>query len=668
MKRFKTLLQEIAENQKPKTLVIGWGRFNPPHIGHAVNFNKIIKKAKEEGGDYQFYTSQTNDNDKNPLSYKDKVDFLKKMFPEHADKFVYDTKIRTIFNVVNSIFNEDKGYTKLILGLGPDQIKAFEQPLLKYNFPESTGYYYPDGIEFLNTGKDDEEDKGKGKRIWSATQSRAAAAANDYTEFDKGTPKGFKYTRELFDAVRNGLAIDEEKLLEAAYNIPLRTEDDIEKWTSDKKVQTEIKMLLGFITSTFKDLDPGGYYIVGSTNNEKIKIRFDDNNKPKQDAIKDFIKANNLTFISDKSRMKIAWTWGHGSGSKKEGGKISPQVATRCKEIMSLIIFKNWTDNSKIIEIEKAIALMSKYKADVDLCEPKLEIYYQSALNQLKAFKKINIPKGAVYELQRENYSRPIYTKAKELGATDADSWNPADLWIFAIDKSTIKQEIKDFETLSELNDWLSKKYNSHEVFAISLKQVEGVNSKANLEIMQPATRDTGLSANDLDFTLKTIYLPPSLKSERYVTNSGFILWANAKRSASNPELYFEGKMEKSKVFLGNIDKGTFTDFIRERSTYPPALSIEPTKTLMDQSRAIYIKYADKIRIDPKEKTDQSIFKVLGIGKGVLPEMTHLKKQRYIHLAYFLNFMMNNYDEAMKKAYTLAKSITPSSPMHLKIS
>jgi len=194
MKSFKKFIEE----KTIKTLAVGWGRFNPPHIGHEVNFKQIVDLSKKHKADYRIYTTQSEDEKKNPLSYEDKVKFLRKMFPKYARNIILDKGVKTIIQMAEQVHKD--GYTRLVLGVGPDQYKTFKDLLLKYN-KEDGPYYFPDGVKVIDTGK--------GKRIWSATQSRQAAQDNDLKTFAKGLPKGFKEIEKLFNAVRSGMGLKE---------------------------------------------------------------------------------------------------------------------------------------------------------------------------------------------------------------------------------------------------------------------------------------------------------------------------------------------------------------------------------------------------------------------------------------------------------------------------
>ncbi len=55
---------------------------NPPTIGHEKLLNSLASKAGKNP--YRVYLSQTQDKNKNPLNYKDKIKTARKIFPKHA--------------------------------------------------------------------------------------------------------------------------------------------------------------------------------------------------------------------------------------------------------------------------------------------------------------------------------------------------------------------------------------------------------------------------------------------------------------------------------------------------------------------------------------------------------------------------------------------------------
>ena len=82
----KSFSDYIVENASEITFA--FGRFNPPTTGHEKLF-EAVKKASR-GGVYRIYPTHTQDKKNNPLDFKTKVKFLRKMFPKHARKIMAD--------------------------------------------------------------------------------------------------------------------------------------------------------------------------------------------------------------------------------------------------------------------------------------------------------------------------------------------------------------------------------------------------------------------------------------------------------------------------------------------------------------------------------------------------------------------------------------------------
>ena len=96
----------LTESAKEVTFV--FGRFNPPTIGHEKLFDHLKKVSR--GGAYRIYASKSVDSKKNPLLFKDKIKFLRKMFPKHARNIMSDKDVRTVLDIAVKLY--DQGFTK----------------------------------------------------------------------------------------------------------------------------------------------------------------------------------------------------------------------------------------------------------------------------------------------------------------------------------------------------------------------------------------------------------------------------------------------------------------------------------------------------------------------------------------------------------------------------
>tara|TARA_B100000287_G_scaffold416403_1_gene451044 strand:- start:203 stop:1588 length:1386 start_codon:yes stop_codon:yes gene_type:complete len=203
----------LVENTKEVTFV--FGRFNPPTIGHELVFEKLKNVARS--GSYRIYASKTVDAKKNPLQFKDKIKFLRKMFPKHARSVMADKDVRTVFDILVKLY--DQGFTKVNMVVGDDRLKEFTILLNKYNGKDGRhGFYNFQGINVVNAGmRDPDSDDATGM---SASKMRAAAQQNDLKSFAKGLPSGFRDVSGLFNAVRNGMGLKESHTFRKHIELP----------------------------------------------------------------------------------------------------------------------------------------------------------------------------------------------------------------------------------------------------------------------------------------------------------------------------------------------------------------------------------------------------------------------------------------------------------------
>ena len=198
IKRFSDYLTEAT-----KEVTFVFGRFNPPTIGHEKLFNTLKKVSR--GGAYRIYASKSQDPKKNPLAFKDKVKFLRKMFPKHARNIMADPDVRTVLDIAVKLY--DQGFTKVTMVAGSDRIKEFDVLLNKYNGVDSRhGFYQFEGaIRVVSAGERDPDSEGVSGM--SASKLRALAGAGDLQKFAQGVPgDGI----DLYYAVRKGMGLKKE--------------------------------------------------------------------------------------------------------------------------------------------------------------------------------------------------------------------------------------------------------------------------------------------------------------------------------------------------------------------------------------------------------------------------------------------------------------------------
>jgi len=200
--------QPASPEEKPtkgdgqQTLTIAFGRFNPPTVGHEKLLNHI--KTTAEGGDYRIYPSHSQDPKKNPLDSATKVEYMQKMFPDHANNIVHDTKMKTIFDVLKSA--DQEGYANVNIVVGADRLKEFETLSQKYNGK----LYNFDNVNVVSAGERDPD--AEDVTGMSASKLRKAAAEGDYETFRSGLPKplGDKESSQLYATIRSQMNIEED--------------------------------------------------------------------------------------------------------------------------------------------------------------------------------------------------------------------------------------------------------------------------------------------------------------------------------------------------------------------------------------------------------------------------------------------------------------------------
>lgn len=194
--------------EEEKTVFFSFGRMNPPTIGHGKLLDKLASTAGKNP--YRMYLSQSADDKKNPLSYRDKVKYVRKMFPRHARNVLMNKNIKNVLDISVALYNE--GFRKVVMVVGSDRIREFDALLSRYNGEKARhGFYNFVDIKIVSAG--DRDPDSEGVEGMSASKMRAAASDNDFTTFAQGLPKEFSNadSKALFNDVRKGMGLKEAK-------------------------------------------------------------------------------------------------------------------------------------------------------------------------------------------------------------------------------------------------------------------------------------------------------------------------------------------------------------------------------------------------------------------------------------------------------------------------
>ena len=205
MSNLYTFKEHYLGEAAAETVTINFGRFNPPTIGH----EKLLDTSMSKGtGDHRVYATQTQDNKKNPLDWKTKVKYMRKVFPTHARHILMDRKVKTIWDALVIAHND--GFKNLEFVAGSDRVNEFAKLIKKFNGVKARhGFYDFIDIKIINAGQRDPD--AEGAEGMSASKMRAAAAENNLIAFTSGLPRKFKDAEGLMNAVRLGMGLKEEK-------------------------------------------------------------------------------------------------------------------------------------------------------------------------------------------------------------------------------------------------------------------------------------------------------------------------------------------------------------------------------------------------------------------------------------------------------------------------
>ena len=200
-------LRELFLKEDDRSVaVFAFGRFNPPTIGHQKLLDKVQSTAQQLNGKAYLFLSQKQNNTTDPLTQKEKAEYIKTFYPGidvgHAD-------VKTIIQALQKI--QAEGRTRIVMIAGSDRVSEFEKLLNQYNGkPDKAGneLYKFDKIDVVNAGERDPDQEG----ATGASASKARELANkgqehEFTKIIMGGDAG----KKLYNAIQSRLAeqIDE---------------------------------------------------------------------------------------------------------------------------------------------------------------------------------------------------------------------------------------------------------------------------------------------------------------------------------------------------------------------------------------------------------------------------------------------------------------------------
>ena len=204
------------------SLVVVFGRFNPPTVGHQKLLKAAASEARKQSADLKIYPSRTQDPKKNPLDPGVKIHFMKKMFPDYEENIVNDSDTKTIFDALTAAYGDQ--YSNVTIVVGQDRLSEFQGLAQKYNGSE---LYAFDNIVVISGGaRDPDADDVTGM---SASKLRLFASDDDFASFAKGLPETLKNMekREIYNTVRSAMgAKDKKKKVSELWQIAPKLDQD----------------------------------------------------------------------------------------------------------------------------------------------------------------------------------------------------------------------------------------------------------------------------------------------------------------------------------------------------------------------------------------------------------------------------------------------------------
>jgi len=253
--------------EEEKTVYFTFGRMNPPTIGHEKLLDAISKAAGSNP--YKIYLSQSQDEDKNPLGYKEKVKIARKMFPRHARNILVDKGAKNLLEVASKLY--ESGFKNIVGVVGSDRIREFDTRIKKYNGVKGRhGFYNFEKITIISAG--DRDPDADGATGMSASKMRAAAKDNDFSTFSQGLPRAVKNAdaKKIYNSVRSGMGLSEQTNFKN--KIQLEPISDVRESYMDGKLfkaGDEVVVKESGLVAKIKHL--GANYVIIETNGETYR-------------------------------------------------------------------------------------------------------------------------------------------------------------------------------------------------------------------------------------------------------------------------------------------------------------------------------------------------------------------------------------------------------------
>lgn len=171
--------------------IFAYGRMNPPTKGHLRIVEKLHQEAQREGATARVYLSESHDEERNPLTREQKLQFVQALFPDVEVRMA-----KTLF--IATLEMAAEGFDEGVLIVGEDRLSHFSKLMSAYEGTEALGLKRVEVRAITRDANDT-----------SATGARAAAVAGNWKAFCAHSAfNDTDRTRELYEAVRVGMGVE----------------------------------------------------------------------------------------------------------------------------------------------------------------------------------------------------------------------------------------------------------------------------------------------------------------------------------------------------------------------------------------------------------------------------------------------------------------------------
>ena len=188
MKSYKSFMKEA----KDKVVVFSFGRMNPPTEGHSKLIKAVMVVSKRESGIPMVFPSKTEDNKKNPLSFRTKVKVLTDVF---GDIINTNKSIKTPFDVLDYL--NKKKYNKVVFVVGSDRVSEFKLNMSKYVDSDLESI-----TDFSVVSAGDRDPDAEGVTGMSGSKMREFVVKDKFSKFKSGLmTKNDKLAKAVFKEI-----------------------------------------------------------------------------------------------------------------------------------------------------------------------------------------------------------------------------------------------------------------------------------------------------------------------------------------------------------------------------------------------------------------------------------------------------------------------------------